>query len=177
MMLLQPDDKLLVVHRRLFERDGSRFFVGRVDGYESGIVRLTGFTFVRDPIGGAVSRKSDPRTKLFSLSSGTLLVYVSIQPLTSGGSATDSYNIWVSDASTLDESPLTTVTTIGQDVLHPEFSADDAYIAFDGYRPVSIMTPNSSNIWVYDIARATFTPITQNRNAGLDSWLMPGSTW
>lgn len=75
-MLLQSEDKLLVVHRRLYERDGSRFFVGCVDAYEAGIVRVTGYTFVRDPIAGTVSRKNDARTKLFSLSSGTLMVYV-----------------------------------------------------------------------------------------------------
>ncbi len=75
-MLLQSGDKLLIVHRRLFERDGSRFFVGNVEAYEAGIVRVKGYTFVRDPIGGTVSRKNDVRTKLFSLSSGTLMVYV-----------------------------------------------------------------------------------------------------
>ena len=75
-MLLQSGDKLLVVHRRLFERDGSRFFVGDVEAYEAGIVRVAGYTFVRDPIGGTVSRKNDARVKLFSLSSGSLMVYV-----------------------------------------------------------------------------------------------------
>jgi hypothetical protein len=75
-MLLQSEDKLLVVHRRLFERDGSRFFIGRVEDFDAGIVRVSGYTFVRDPVGGTVSRKNDVRTKLFSLSSGTLMVYV-----------------------------------------------------------------------------------------------------
>ena len=75
-MLLQSEDKLLVVHRRLFERDGSRFFIGRVEDFDAGIVRVAGYTFVRDPVGGTVSRKNDVRTKLFSLSSGTLMVYV-----------------------------------------------------------------------------------------------------
>lgn len=75
-MLLESGDKLLVVHRRLFERDGSRFFVGSVEAYEVGIVKLTGYTFVRDPLGGSVSRKNDARTKLFSLTSGALMFYV-----------------------------------------------------------------------------------------------------
>ncbi len=75
-MLLHSGDLLLVVHRRLFERDSSRFFVGNVETYEDGIVRVTGYTFVRDPVGGTVSRKNDIRTKLFSLSSGTLIVYL-----------------------------------------------------------------------------------------------------
>lgn len=75
-MLLQSGDNLLVVHRRLFERDGSRFFVGHVEAYDAGVVRVMGYTFVRDPISGTVSRKNDIRTKLFSLSSGALMVYV-----------------------------------------------------------------------------------------------------
>ena len=75
-MFLQSEDKLVVVHRRLFERDSSRFFVGCVEGYDAGIVRVTGYTFVRDPVAGTVTRKNDSRTKLFSLSSGTLMVYV-----------------------------------------------------------------------------------------------------
>ncbi len=75
-MLLQSGDKLLVVHRRLFERDSSRFFVGHVEAYEAGVVRVTGYTFIREPVAGTVSRKNDVRTKLFSLSSGALMVYV-----------------------------------------------------------------------------------------------------
>jgi len=74
--LLEPGDRLLVVHRRLFERDESRFFVGEVEAFEGGIVRVTGYSFVRDAFDGSVCRKQDARTKLFSLTSGTLLVYV-----------------------------------------------------------------------------------------------------
>ena len=33
-MLLEPGDKILVAHRRLFERDVVRFFLGSVDAYE-----------------------------------------------------------------------------------------------------------------------------------------------
>jgi hypothetical protein len=42
-MLLEPEDKVLVVHRRLFEGDHQRFFVGIVENYEEGIAKVSGF--------------------------------------------------------------------------------------------------------------------------------------
>lgn len=74
-MLLEAGDKLLVVHRRLFEKDEPRFFVGTVEAYEQGMARVLGYSFLRDKLGGSVARKEDLRTKIFSLASGTLLVY------------------------------------------------------------------------------------------------------
>lgn len=76
MNLIEPGDQLLVVHRRLFERDENRFFVGQVEASDGGVIRITGFTFVRDVIQGRVRRKAEARTKLLSLTSGTLIVYV-----------------------------------------------------------------------------------------------------
>jgi hypothetical protein len=75
-MLLNPGDNILVSHRRLFEREHSRYFVGRVDGYEAGIVRAVGFTYLLDPMSGKVIGKDEPRIKLLSIASGTLIVYL-----------------------------------------------------------------------------------------------------
>ena len=74
-MLLKEGDKVLVSHRRLFPRDEPRFFLGTVEDYEAGVVKLTGHSFIRDLFTGIVEKK-DTRTKLISLSSGTLMVYV-----------------------------------------------------------------------------------------------------
>ena len=74
-MILEPGDKVMVVHRRLFETDRGRFFLGTVEEYEAGIARVRGFTFVREPFEGGISRKEDERTKIISVSSGTLIVY------------------------------------------------------------------------------------------------------
>lgn len=75
-MLLETGTTVLVAHRRLFENDRSRFFVGRVDAYEGGIARITGYTWIQDGFTGAlIGRIDGPRTKLISLSSGALLVY------------------------------------------------------------------------------------------------------
>ena len=73
-MLLAADTKVLVVHRRLFENDQSRYFVGRVEGYEAGIAKIRGRTWTRDRYGQIV-KKDDERIKVVSLSSGTLIVY------------------------------------------------------------------------------------------------------
>lgn len=75
-MLLSKGEKIFVAHRRLFEKDGSRFFVGQVDHFEDGIVRTTGHSYLRDNFTGAMLEKPEERTKLLSIVSGTLIVYV-----------------------------------------------------------------------------------------------------
>jgi hypothetical protein len=75
-MLLNEGEKILVAHRRLFAKDAARFFIGRVEAYEAGIVRSTGHSFVREMMTGNMVEKAEPRTKLLSLASGTLIVYV-----------------------------------------------------------------------------------------------------
>jgi hypothetical protein len=80
-MILKPGDKVLIVHRRLFERDAARFFVGNVEEFDAGLAKVTGFSFSRDMGTGHVYKKDDPRTKIFAISSGTLLVYLLIGDL------------------------------------------------------------------------------------------------
>lgn len=74
-MLLAPGTPLLVVHRRLFEKDAPRFFAGRVTESEAGLAEVRGFTWVRDPLSGAFVKKADERTKIVALSAGTTIVY------------------------------------------------------------------------------------------------------
>ncbi|HQY87351.1 MAG TPA: hypothetical protein PK402_01750 [Tepidisphaeraceae bacterium] len=74
-MLLKEGDNIFVAHRRLFDKDEPRFFVGRVDAYEAGVIKTTGHSYVRDLMDGRMIEKPEERTKILSLSSGTLLVY------------------------------------------------------------------------------------------------------
>ncbi|WP_455379645.1 hypothetical protein [Petrachloros mirabilis] len=74
-MLLKEGDKILIAHRRLFEKDVLRFFIGEVQAYDAGLVKATGHSYVRDPMGGQVVEKAEKRTKILSLSSGTFIVY------------------------------------------------------------------------------------------------------
>jgi hypothetical protein len=74
-MLLKEGDKILVAHRRLFEKDELRYFIGRIDAYEAGIAKTTGHSFLRDIMSGRLIEKAEQRTKILSLSSGTYIIY------------------------------------------------------------------------------------------------------
>ena len=45
-MILEVGSKLLVVHRRLFENDKSRYFIGKVEHCEDAVARVSGHTWV-----------------------------------------------------------------------------------------------------------------------------------
>jgi hypothetical protein len=55
--MFERGDKLLIVHRRLFEKDTSRFFVGEVQAYEQGVAKVKGYTFVKDRFTGNIKKK------------------------------------------------------------------------------------------------------------------------
>lgn len=73
--MLTAGENILIVHRRLFDNDLPRFFLGTVDAYEAGIVKVSGYSWIKEPLSGKIFKNPDFKTKLCSLSSGTLLVY------------------------------------------------------------------------------------------------------
>lgn len=73
-MLLSSGAKLLICHRRLFPEDHPRLFFGTVESCSEGVAKVSGFTWTRDPTHG-YQRKSDRRTKLIAVASGTLIIY------------------------------------------------------------------------------------------------------
>jgi hypothetical protein len=76
-MILLQGEKIHVVHRRLFEKDMRKHFVGEVEGYENGMVRATGHVFViDDPKENLFRRKPERRTRIISLIAGHVLVNV-----------------------------------------------------------------------------------------------------
>lgn len=75
-MIIDTGTKLFIVHRRLFERDQSRFFVGQVEAYQDGLARVRGYSFARTLGDGNICRKNEVHTKLIPLASGTLIMYV-----------------------------------------------------------------------------------------------------
>lgn len=75
-MILEIGSTILVAHRRLFLEDQARFFIGNVEAYENGIARVTGHSWVCEQVRGDILRKPDLRTKIVSLSSGTLIAYL-----------------------------------------------------------------------------------------------------
>ena len=73
--MLKAGDKLLIAHRRLFETDQPRYFVGTVLAYEAGLVKLSGYSWVREHIRGDLERKDDRRVKVIALNSGAAISY------------------------------------------------------------------------------------------------------
>ncbi len=73
--MLKQGEKILIAHRRLFEKDTPRFFIGEVQAYEAGLAKVKGYTFVKDLFSGNMKKKSDLRIKIMSIISGTFIVY------------------------------------------------------------------------------------------------------
>lgn len=76
-IFLQPGDKVLLAHRRMFPNDRGRFFVGTVDAFNenNGLLKVTGFSMFQ-PVGMPLfQKKAHSNTKIVALTSGTLIVY------------------------------------------------------------------------------------------------------
>jgi predicted regulator of Ras-like GTPase activity (Roadblock/LC7/MglB family) len=75
--LLRPGEKIHVIHRRQFDKDARRHFVGEVESYEGGMARASGYVFVVDDLNKHMSvKRPDRRTKLIPISSGAVIVNV-----------------------------------------------------------------------------------------------------
>jgi hypothetical protein len=75
--ILSPGEKIHVMHRRRFEKDVRRHFVGEVEGYEQGVARASGYVFVIDDLSKHLFvKRPDRRTKLIPSMSGDVIVNV-----------------------------------------------------------------------------------------------------
>lgn len=63
----------MAVHRRLFPDDKPRLFTAVVDAFENGLLKATGSSWI--PTKDGFTRKPETRTKILSLSSGSLILY------------------------------------------------------------------------------------------------------
>lgn len=59
----------------MFQHDEDRFFLGRVITCEGVLVKLVGYTFVRDLSNGHIVRKNEKRARVLSLASPGYIVY------------------------------------------------------------------------------------------------------
>ena len=75
-MILQKGEKIHVIHRRHFEKEPQRHFVGVVDHYDNGLARVTGHIFTVDSVKYVFYRRPEVRTRIVSLSSGDVLVNI-----------------------------------------------------------------------------------------------------
>jgi hypothetical protein len=75
--ILQPGEHIHVIHRRRFEKDIRRHFVGTVEAGESGVVRVSGYVFVIESLNQHLfTKRPDRRTKLIPVASGDVIVNV-----------------------------------------------------------------------------------------------------
>ena len=75
--ILQPGEIIHVIHRRRFEKDIRRHFVGRVEACDAGVARAVGYVFVIDDLSQHLfTKRPDRRTKLVPFASGDVIVNV-----------------------------------------------------------------------------------------------------
>jgi hypothetical protein len=74
--ILKVGEKVHVIHRRNFEKEPHRHFVGVVDAYENGVARVTGHVFAVDRVKSKFVRRPELRTRLISIVSGEILLNV-----------------------------------------------------------------------------------------------------
>ncbi len=75
-MILNPGEKIHVIHRRHFEKEPRRHFAGTVEAYEDGVARVVGYVYAVDGTQFAFKRRPEKRTRLISIISGDLLVNI-----------------------------------------------------------------------------------------------------
>ena len=74
-MILDHGDIVLLSNRRMFQHDEARYFLGRIIACERELLKVEGFSFVRDLGSGHVIRKPEKRVKVLSLASAGYIVY------------------------------------------------------------------------------------------------------
>lgn len=75
-VILSPGEKVHIIHRRLFEHDPHRHFVGTVEAYDGGVVRVNGHVFAVDQMTFQFIRREDVRTRIVSAASGEVIINV-----------------------------------------------------------------------------------------------------
>jgi hypothetical protein len=75
-MILRSGEKIHVIHRRHYEKDTHRHFVGIVEDYEGGVARVVGHVYTVDTAKFQYIRRPELRTRIISVVSGDLLVNI-----------------------------------------------------------------------------------------------------
>jgi hypothetical protein len=75
-MILKEGEKVHVIHRRNYEKDNHRHFIGVVEAYEEGVARITGHVYTVDTANFTFMKRPEVRTRLVSVVSGDVLVNI-----------------------------------------------------------------------------------------------------
>jgi hypothetical protein len=74
--ILNPGEKVHLIQRRQLEKEPHRHFIGVVDAYESGVVRVIGHVYTVDPATFRFFRRPEARTRIIAAASGDVLINV-----------------------------------------------------------------------------------------------------
>jgi hypothetical protein len=75
-MILNPGEKVHVIHRRIYEKDHHRHFIGVVEAYDLGVARITGHVYTVDAVKFSFVKRPELRTRLVSVVSGDVLINI-----------------------------------------------------------------------------------------------------
>jgi len=74
--ILSAGEKVHLIQRRKLEKEPQRHFIGVVDAYQNGIIRVTGHIHTVDTATFKFFRRPESRTRIVSAASGELLINV-----------------------------------------------------------------------------------------------------
>ncbi len=74
--ILSPGEKIHLIHRRHSENEPHRHFVGVVNAYDHGMLRVTGHVFTVDAMTLMFFRRPEIRTRIVAAASGEVLINV-----------------------------------------------------------------------------------------------------
>jgi hypothetical protein len=75
-MILRSGEKIHVIHRRYYDKDQHRHFIGFVEAYEAGVARVIGHVYTVDAVKFQYVRRPETRTRIISVIGGDLLINV-----------------------------------------------------------------------------------------------------
>jgi hypothetical protein len=75
-MILRSGEKIHVIHRRYYDKDAHRHFIGSVEAYEDGIARVIGHVYTVDTVKFQYMRRPEVRTRILSIVGGDLLINI-----------------------------------------------------------------------------------------------------
>ena len=75
-MVLEPGEKIHVIHRQFYGDDARRHFVGEVVAFDGVLARVDGYLFAMDRPTNQFMKRDNPRTRIISMDSDSILVNV-----------------------------------------------------------------------------------------------------
>jgi hypothetical protein len=75
-MIFRSGEKVHIIHRRYYEKDTHRHFVGTIEAYEAGVARVVGNVFTVDTTKFTFFRRPEVRTRIVSIVGGDVLVNI-----------------------------------------------------------------------------------------------------